>query len=374
MITGPYADAGLKLYDYVLNTHWTGKSLMGPDPGLRFHSRIWRFLKSYTRFIPWKDDQYFLQCQGYWIWNNWKLYDLYQESRYSEVASACTETILESQEDGGYWEYPLSQWRGRVATVEGNYAALGLLETYKHTHDQSLLDAVLRWYACLIDKIGFQSYEDSLAINYFAGMDGRLVPNNTTLTLELLAKIYRLTKDKKYLRYCKEMIRFLGYSQRETGELPYAFETPWMAGREHFLCYQYNAFQFLDLVEYWEITKDDRVYSILKNLHRFLRTGFYAKGHSKYNCYKAYPEVTYYTAVLGAAFGKAAQIGLDDLSEYEEKLYRRVLLRQNKKGGFIYSSRNYHILSDRRSYPRYLAMILKHLLMKVEKDRNESIE
>ena len=362
-----YMKAALKLYDNISENHWNGRFLLGPDPGLRYNVRVWRFLKSYLRFLPWKDTHYFLQCQGYWIWDNWKLYDLFQESKYEETARACTEFILECQKMGGYWEYPLKRWKGRVATVEGCYAALGLIESYRHTGEKSLLNGLLAWYDFLIEKVGFQEYKDSLAVNYFAGRSGRLVPNNATLVLELFGYLFDITKQNKYLTYCKEMIKFLKYSQTDTGELPYAFMTPDVEGREHFLCYQYNCFQFLDLAHYWEMTKDDKVRAILKKLIAFISTGLHEKDHSKYNCAKSYPEVTYYTAVMGAAFLKATEIGLGDYSEYENRAYMHLLARQNRKGGFIHSSRNYGILSDRRSYPRYLVMILKHLLLKAEK-------
>ena len=367
-----YMKSALKLYENIINNHWDGNILVGPDPGLRFNVRIWRFLKSYLRFLPWKDMHYFLQCQGYWIWDNWKLYNLLQASNYKETALVCANYVLESQKEGGYWEYPLIQWKGRVATVEGCYAAKGLLESYKHSQVESFLQSAVKWYDFLIDKTGFKSYKDALAVNYFAGdTSGRLVPNNSTLVLELFGYLYWITNNQKYLKYSKEMIKFLTYSQKDSGELPYAFQTPDIEGRDHFLCYQYNCFQFLDLAHYWELTKDDDVYEILKKLIRFVSTGLHSKGHSKYNCYKSYPEVTYYTAVMGAAFLKATEIGLGDFSEYEDRAYSHVLERQNETGGFIHSSRNYGILSDKRSYPRYLVMILKHLLLKVEKENNK---
>ena len=361
-----YLERSLKLYDYIYKAHWTGEALVGPDPGVRFNQRIWRFPKSYFRFLSWKDDAYFLQCQGYWIRCNWMLYQLTQESRYQETAIRCTNSIAKSQTDEGYWEYPLPQWKRKVATVEGNYGAIGLLETYKHTKNQALLDGAVRWYQFLIDKICFQKYEDSLAINYFAYTDGRLVPNNATLTLEFFAELYESTEKKQYLKYAEEMIRFLAYAQRENGELPYAYKTPFIEGREHFLCYQYNAFQFIDLIRYWEITHDASIVKILKNLFEYLKTGQDMDGHSFYQCQKVYPEVTYYTAVLAAAYLKARSNGIGIYRIGEELAYQRLLSLQNSKGGFIYSSRNYGILWDKRSYPRYLSMILRHLLMKVE--------
>ncbi len=360
------SEAAYKLYNHLKSNHWNGEALIGPDPGLRFNIRIWRFVKSYLRFFPWQDNKYFLQCQGYWIWDNWKLYQFDTDEDFRRIAIAASDTILRNQRGDGYWEYPLREWRGLIATVDSNYAALGLLETFRNTEDQRYLDGALKWYEFLITSGGFQKYRDSLAVRYFAGRNGRLVPNNVTLTLQLFAEIYNFTSDDKYLRNCDEMIKFLEYSQKESGEFPYAFATPEIDGRDHFLCFQYNCFQFLDLARFWEIIKDDRVQKILNRLIGFIRRGQHEDGHAWYDCFKSYPEVTYYTAVLGAALLKAKTIGLGDFTKQQEKAYKRVLERQFADGGFIHSSRNYGVLSDKRSYPRYLSMILKHLLMRIE--------
>ncbi len=41
------------------------------------------------------------------------------------------------------------EWRGRIATVEGTYASLPLLQTFERTGDQRLLEPVLRWMSFL---------------------------------------------------------------------------------------------------------------------------------------------------------------------------------------------------------------------------------
>jgi hypothetical protein len=358
--------AAIRLNDYIYRNHWNGNSVTGPDPGVRFNSRIWRFSKSYLSFMPWKDQRYFLQCQGYWIRNNWSLFDILNEYKFRETALACTEFIRKNQHSDGYWEYPLKSWKGRIATVECNYAALGLLETFKRTGDDSLLKDVLKYYNFLIRKIGFQKYQDSLAVNYFANRKGGMVPNNTTLSLELFTEIYNVTQEREFLKYIDKMVDFLRIVQMDSGELPYSLNTHQRKGRNHFLCYQYNGFQFLDLAHVWEITADEKLFGILLKLIRYLSRGLHHDGHAKYSCHKSYPEVPYYTAVLAASFLKATQIGLDDFSKLMEKAYSWLLKQQNPDGGFIYSKRNYGFLSDRRSYPRYLTMILRHLLMKIE--------
>ncbi|MBN2104218.1 hypothetical protein JW835_09285 [bacterium] len=361
-----YLQAARQLAEFTIHRHWTGKALIGPDPGVRFNSRIWRFFKSYLQCIDWKDDRYFLQCQGYWIRNMWTLFKLTGEDQYRRIAMAATKTVLRQQKPEGFWEYPLPEWRGRIATVDGNYAALGLLATYHETRNERMLEGVIRWYRYLINEIGFQEYRGTRCINYFAHLHNDMVPNNNTLTLELLGELYHETQKKTVLEHCREMVRFLKMAQLENGELPYAFDWPGARGRTHFLCYQYNCFQFIDLAAYWEFTKDPKINEVIKPLIRYIQTGITADGHAKYNCFKAYPEVTYYTAVIAAALLRARQIGLGDFSDLENHAFQRVLQRQQPGGGFIYSTRNYGFLHDKRSYPRYLAMILRHLLMKAQ--------
>ena len=44
------------------------------------------------------------------------------------------------------------------------------------------------------------------------------------------------------------------------------------------------------------------------------------------------------------------------------RAYRYVLALQRRDGSFPHSRGDYRLLSDERAYPRYLAMILLHLL------------
>ncbi|MBN1895390.1 hypothetical protein JW906_12895 [bacterium] len=358
-----FMESALRLYDHILKCHWNGRALLGPDPGVRFQVRIWRFAKSYLRFLPWKDDRYYMQCQGYWIRNNWTLHRMTGDKRYREVALQATLSILKAQKPEGYWEYPPPSWTNRIATVEGCYAALGLLAS--HHEDRRYWDAAIGWYRFLIDRIGFQELDGVKAVHYFYKRGKSMVPNNTTLVLEFLGELYAAEGNREFLRHVPELIGFLKMAQLESGEFPYAYDSPYEKGKIHFLCYQYNAFQFLDLFSYWQSTKDQAILPLLKKSAEYLATGIEPdSGRGKYNCSKTFPEVTYYTAVLAAALHEASLAGFGDFTGLSEKAYARVLRRQMKNGNFVYSSRNYGVLSDHRSYPRYLNMILRHLLIR----------
>src|SRR5262245_57169697 len=147
--------AGLKLNQYLVANHWQGQALIGPDPGIRFNYRIGRFIKGYFGRKFWKDNLYYLQGQGYWVLGNWELFARTGEETYREIALRCSEYMLAQQRDDGAWDYPNPEWRGRVATAEGTWGVLGLLETYRQTRDQRFLKGILEWYKFLLEEIGF---------------------------------------------------------------------------------------------------------------------------------------------------------------------------------------------------------------------------
>lgn len=359
-----YFQAAVKLHHYLLSRHWNGQALMGPDPGMRFNYRIGRFLKSYLPNVPWKDDYYYLQAQGYWILGNWLLFAQTGEKTYREIAVHCSAFMLTQQRDDGAWVYPNREWKGRIATAEGTWGAMGLLETYRQTADPTFLAGALRWHAFLVETIGFQRSGDELAVNYFANRGDARVPNNSAFVLRFLAELAHGTSDKIYLQPCAGLLSFMQHAQKTTGEFPYVVQgTTGGKSQLHFQCYQYNAFQCLDLIRYYEITNDANALPLITQVLSFLRQGLAEDGHALYECGNRYREVTYHTAVLGAAFMQAHQLGIDSYEDLAHRAYAYLIRRQQPDGSFPHSRRDYRLLNDQRSYPRYLAMILYHLLL-----------
>jgi hypothetical protein len=359
-----YLRAALKLQQYLFANHWNGQGLIGPDPGLRFNYRVGRFVKSYLRRLSWNDDVYFLQAQGYWVLGNWALFNRTGEEKNREIALRCSEHIMAQQRNDGAWDYPLPQWKGRIATVEGIWGSIGLLETYRHTADPAFLTSALQWHKFLNESIGFQRSGGGLAINYFANYGDAAVPNNSTNVLRFLAELKEVTGNKTYLQPCAELITFLQNVQQTTGELPYAVRGE--AGGEenlHFQCSQYNAFQCLGLMRYYEITGDKVVLPLISKVLGFLRKGLGADGHAFYQCGNRYRAVTYHTAALGAVFAKASHLGFERCEDLAHRTFFYVLRLQRPDGGFVHSRKDYYLLSDHRSYPRYLTMILYSLLI-----------
>lgn len=358
-----YFEAAVKLHQYTVTQHWDGQALVGPDPGIRFNYRIGRFVKNYAR-IGFKDDTlYYVQAQGYWVLANWRLFDLTGDMTYQDIAVRCSHTLLDSQRADGAWEYPNPEWKGRIATAEGTWGSLGLLESFRRTQEQAFLDGVLAWYHFLIFSIGFQQIDETTAVNYFAHQHGERVPNNSAIVLRFLALLGDTMGDLDFLQQCSGLVRFLIDVQKASGELPYMVSTSTeKPGRVHFQCFQYNAFQCLDLLRYYELTKNRASLPILDGLLHFLPTGIGQDGHAFYDCGNRHRSVVYHSAALAAALLKGYRLGFTTDSQRGIQAYEYVLRSQRPDGGFPYSSGDYRVLKDQRSYPRYLAMILVHLL------------
>ncbi len=362
--TDELLDAAQRLHNYIIKQHWNGQAIVGPDPGIRFNAKFWRFMKSYLRFFPWSDNYVYLQAQGYWIFNNWLMAKLFDSDKYGNVARNCSRHVLSIQQAEGHWEYPNPEWKDRIATVEGCFGALGLLECYNQTQYEPSLMGAKQWYRYMVKKVGFQNVGGGmLAINYFSNLDGGRVPNNSTLALQFLAKLASATGDDQFLAMCDGMVAWLNHVQLDTGELPYAVGQPGKVGRPHFLCYQYNAFELLDLLDYYHLTGDKAIWSVIERLVSFLSNGLTETGTARYDCFHATPEVTYYTVAVAQALSQATVLGIENYSSLVNTAYRRVLSLQKADGSFDFHSRaNFVFLSDQRSYPRYLSMILNHLL------------
>ena len=142
--------AAQRIHRFLTTQYVVDGALLGPDPGVRFNYRLWRFFKSYFPRIKWNDHLYYLQAQGYWILANWMLSKAHGDP-YEEIALAATDQVLQRQRDDGAWDQPNPEWKGRITTVEGDWASLGLLESYRRSGRTVYLEAVLRWHDFLAD-------------------------------------------------------------------------------------------------------------------------------------------------------------------------------------------------------------------------------
>jgi hypothetical protein len=363
--TVPTLPAALALHGYLERTHVRDGALIGPDPGVRLNYRVGRFLKNYVRFVRWRDDSYYLQAQGYWILANWRLFDLTGEPRHRDAAVAASRQVVSRQAADGSWSYPSREWRGRVATAEGSWACIGLLETARRTGDGQVLDSVRRWRGFLDSEVGYVELDDATAVHYFARRPGLLVPNNSALAARLLAESWALDSSDDELRErVLRLVRFVGQSQLPSGELPYTlpFLPSQDGGRLHFQCYQYNAFQLLDLLRCYELTGFD-MRRPLERLAAFVYAGVDGDGHVFFDCRRGRRRVVYHIGVVAAALDQASRHGLIEGRAAADLAYRALLAIQHPDGSLPCSRGDYGVLRDDRSYPRSLSYTLLHLLI-----------
>jgi hypothetical protein len=361
-----YVEATLKAHAYLVGSHWRDGALVGPDSGIRFNYRLGRFVKGYLGHLRWRDSYAYIQAQGYWILSNWILYHATGEQRFRELALACSRYVMSAQREDGAWEYPNPEWKGRIATVEGTWGSLGLLESYRNTGDGAFLDPVRKWHRFLVTRIGFQEAGDEMAVNYFADRVGPRVPNNSSDVLRFLAEFAEATNDEGVLAPVQRgLVSFMRNVQKATGEYPYA--VPGVAPgktREHFQCFQYNAFQCIGLARYYELTGDKAIVPAIERVARFLGTGLAPDGHLWYSCHDERREVVYHAAAAVAAFACASRLDIANCEVAAERAYAYVASKQRDDGSFPFSAREHFVLRDDRAYPRNIAMIQYHLLLR----------
>jgi hypothetical protein len=276
--------------------------------------------------------------------------------------------------------YPLPERRHLIATVEGNWAAIGLLASYAREPREEFLRAAVRWYDYLVGRIGFQPHTPGEAVNYFDKPRGK-IPNNSVEAVWLFLRMWKATGDARFAGHVDAMLEFLASTLLPNGELPYIVEGPYERGRAHYLCYQYNAFQFLKLAWSASLRPDPRALQILPALAGFLANGVTESGASAADCFRAQPETDYFTAVLAAALREAEKLPIagrrlpsaanrqspevnppSEVREQSDRCYARLLERQRPDGSFAYTTGDYGFLRDARSYPRPQVMTLFHLL------------
>ena len=353
----------ISLHRLVADRHGKNGLLVGPDPGIRWNYRVGRFVKGYLPQVRWRDDYCYLQAQGYWMLANWRLFDLTQDAMFRDAASSCAERVVSLQRADGAWDYPNPEWRGRVATVEGIWASIGLLETYRHTRGSELLDAAMKWHGFMSTVTGYQSVGHTLAVNYFAQRASDRIPNNSVAALRFLSELADVSGDETILAPSKGLLAFVSALQKPTGEMPYAARKDTnQASQPHFQCGQYNSFQSLDLLRYILLTGDHSCLPVVEKLVHFVNESVATDGRVSYDCLTPNRWVLYHSAVSAAALDQAASQGIGEFRATANRTYDYVLGQIESPRGAPYSTGDYKILSDRRSYPRYLAMILFHLL------------
>ncbi len=358
----PALTAARRLHSWIAARHLHDGRLAGADQGVRWNIRVWRFVKSYLPYLRPAERFYFVQGQAYWACASWTLGDLTHDAAYHEAARAATRVVLATQRPDGAWDYPLPERKHLVATVEGDFGAVALLEGFRRDRHTAWLDGARRWHDYVEREIGYQQHAGGLCVNYFQKPRG-LVPNNTCEWIWVLGRLAKATGEARYLERIPALLGFLEAVQLPTGELPYELAGPHEPHtRVHYLCYQYNAFQCMKLAWYAAEHGDVRARRVAERLADFLATGVLPSGAVRASCTSVLPEVVYYADAVAMALHTVSALGWRDHRAAADRAFGWVLAQQRADGGFARFSRgDYTVLSDRNEYPRYLAMTLYHL-------------
>jgi hypothetical protein len=362
--------AARRLHTYLRQQHLHDGRLEGADQGVRWNIRLWRFVKSYLPFLRPRERFYFVQGQAYWALASWTLGDLTNDPAYHEAARAATCVIHETQRPDGAWDYPLPERKHLVATVEGNFGALALLEGHRREGNAGWLEGARAWHDYVEREIGYQAHAGGLCVNYFQEPRG-LVPNNTCEWICVLGLLAEVTGEARYLARVPALLTFLEAVQLPSGELPYELAGPHEPRTKlHYLCYQYNAFQCMKLAWYAAHQHDARARALAERMSDFLATSVLPSGAVRASCSNRLPEVIYYADAVATALQVASTLGGRDHRALANRVFRWVLAQQRGDGGFDRFSRgDYGVLSDRNEYPRYLAMTLFHLARRARDPR-----
>jgi hypothetical protein len=78
-------------------------------------------------------------------------------------------------------------------------------------------------------------------------------------------------------------------------------------------------------MRYYDFTGDIAALPLIRKVLDFLRQGIAEDGHSFYECGDRHREVTYHTAVLGRAFARAAQFGVDGYRALADRAFKYLL-------------------------------------------------
>lgn len=347
--------AAERLYQFLLKHHWTGRALVGPDPIGKINWRITRFVRGYTRILPWRDRHTFLQAQAYWIQANLNRNQLTADETCLSIVQNTADWILASQLPNGGWNYSLPERQHLIGAPEGTWAGIGLLAAYRQSGKQKYLIGAQRWFDFQINQMGFARYKDGLVPNFY-DKPGNPVPNVATMCLRFYRELQQASGEQEYIEHKDGLLRLLSHAQMSNGEMHYV-----LPDRPHFQCFQYNSYQFLDLAEVYRLDPDPRLQEIMQGMARFLASGVTRQCSCRYNCFKDFPEVNYWNAALATALRTADELQMGDYASLSQSVFQRLLSRQRRNGGFEFSIGDYRLLRDKRSYPRTLAMTLTHL-------------
>ena len=214
------------------------------------------------------------------------------EARYRDLALESTAATLRLQHARGIWVLSASRAQHLIATVEGDWGAIGLLASYAREPRQEYLAGALRWYDYLVNRIGFQDAPPGKAINYFHRPRGKDAEQLGGGGVAFSAACGRRQGRSDFSSTCRAMLEFIAATQLPSGELPYIVAGQYESGREPLSLFSVQCFSVLEAGVGRGAASSRRQGAILARARKFLAKGVTPSGASAADCSSERPKWT----------------------------------------------------------------------------------
>jgi len=288
---------------------------------------------------------------------NISLYNLTNNKENLIYAEKGVNWLLNNQKEGGFWFFNKFEGKGvRIQTVDNAHGALSLLRFFRLTKQKKVLRSALSFCEYIRNEGRVEYGNRKVFYKYY--LDGEYenlrVTNISCLLISLFTEAYRLTKKEKYIDWANELVPFIKEMQRPDGELCYS------SNREQYQGPQYNAFQFIFLSSYYNITRNKIIDRVMRRMSSYLINSVNDDGSIKYGNigwgYNSDGRSAYYHSF---AVSKAIRIS-DQLfgTSNNKHIFQTTMfgLRSfNTEGSYPYGKATlFGLIDDIVPYPRYI--------------------
>ena len=295
---------------------------------------------------------------------NIEMYKKTKDKEYLNQAIDGSNWLIQNQNKAGFWVFTtFERKRRRVQTVDSTMGALALISLYKVTGNSKLLLISKRWLEYIINNGLIKKKDHTYCMYYLDGdMEDLEVTNVACCIVHLMSEFYKVSNEGKYKKIADNLIPFIKSMQLSSGEFRYSSK------RDHYQGPQYNAFQLIFLLSYYEITKDKDLKNILEATKNYLESsvnkdGSVQFGPVKYAFNTSNRKLYYHSAAVAAALSEYKyQIG----NVNERKILDSIsfaLLGQRIDGSFSFGQNAlFGLIDDIVPYPRYIGYTSRLLL------------
>ncbi len=230
--------------------------------------------------------------------------------------------------------------KGTPTIVNTVYIAKGILDLYKYTKKKKYLDVAISTGNFILNDLNRTFRKDSFCFSY-TPLDNTMIHNANILGSSLLATLYDLTKEVKFMGAAQRSMKFSIDSQQNDGS--------WLYGEEEknsWIDSFHTGYNLLALKDYINFSGENKYTENLKKGYEFYLNNFFTEeGLVKYYHNKIYPLDCH-------AFAHAiiTLSTLDNLSEKSNPILEKVIIQSIKifwsdKSEYFYYKKNRYILN-----------------------------